>query len=50
MIVPTYLNDSQRQATEDGGLIAGLNVMRIIDEPTAAALGHGLNNNANIDG
>ena len=36
--VPAYFNDSQRQATKDAGLIAGLNVLRIINEPTAAAL------------
>lgn len=36
--VPAYFNDSQRQATKDAGLIAGLNVIRIINEPTAAAI------------
>jgi len=36
--VPAYFNDSQRQATKDAGVIAGLNVMRIINEPTAAAI------------
>jgi len=36
--VPAYFNDSQRQATKDAGQIAGLNVLRIINEPTAAAL------------
>ena len=40
--VPAYFNDSQRQATKDAGLIAGLNVMRIINEPTAAAIAYGL--------
>ncbi|CAI5460280.1 unnamed protein product [Closterium sp. Yama58-4] len=40
--VPGYFNDSQRQATKDAGVIAGLNVMRIIDEPTAAAIAYGL--------
>src|ERR1700684_1374748 len=40
--VPAYLNDSQRQATKDAGRIAGLNVLRIINEPTAAALAYGL--------
>ena len=40
--VPAYFNDSQRQATEDAGKIAGLNVLRIINEPTAAALAYGL--------
>jgi heat shock 70kDa protein 1/2/6/8 len=42
--VPAYFNDSQRQATKDAGVIAGLNVMRIINEPTAAAIAYGLNN------
>ncbi|HKY22705.1 MAG TPA: molecular chaperone DnaK [Vicinamibacterales bacterium] len=40
--VPAYFNDSQRQATKDAGKIAGLNVLRIINEPTAAALAYGL--------
>ncbi len=40
--VPAYFNDSQRQATKDAGKIAGLNVLRIINEPTAAALSYGL--------
>ncbi|MBN1324009.1 MAG: molecular chaperone DnaK [Methanotrichaceae archaeon] len=40
--VPAYFNDNQRQATKDAGTIAGLNVMRIINEPTAAALAYGL--------
>ncbi|KAK9505004.1 hypothetical protein O3M35_009159 [Rhynocoris fuscipes] len=40
--VPAYFNDSQRQATKDAGAIAGLNVQRIINEPTAAALAYGL--------
>lgn len=40
--VPAYFNDSQRQATKDAGAIAGLNVLRIINEPTAAALAYGL--------
>jgi heat shock protein 1/8 len=40
--VPAYFNDSQRQATKDAGVIAGLNVMRIINEPTAAAIAYGL--------
>ncbi|VVC26131.1 Heat shock protein 70kD, C-terminal domain,Heat shock protein 70kD, peptide-binding domain,Heat shock [Cinara cedri] len=43
--VPAYFNDSQRQATKDAGIIAGLNVMRIINEPTAAALAYGLDKN-----
>jgi molecular chaperone DnaK len=42
--VPAYFNDIQRQATKDAGRIAGLNVMRIINEPTSAALAYGLNN------
>jgi len=40
--VPAYFNDAQRQATKDAGTIAGLNVIRIINEPTAAALAYGL--------
>jgi len=40
--VPAYFNDAQRQATKDAGVIAGLNVMRIINEPTAAAIAYGL--------
>ena len=40
--VPAYFNDSQRQATKDAGRIAGLNVLRIVNEPTAAALAYGL--------
>ncbi|KAI7884937.1 mitochondrial matrix atpase [Lichtheimia hyalospora FSU 10163] len=40
--VPAYFNDSQRQATKDAGTIAGLNVLRVINEPTAAALAYGL--------
>jgi molecular chaperone DnaK len=40
--VPAYFNDAQRQATKDAGLIAGLNVLRIVNEPTAAALAYGL--------
>ncbi|XP_072398685.1 heat shock protein 70 A1-like [Diabrotica undecimpunctata] len=43
--VPAYFNDSQRQATKDAGAIAGLNVFRIINEPTAAALAYGLDKN-----
>jgi heat shock protein 1/8 len=42
--VPAYFNDSQRQATKDAGIIAGLEVLRIINEPTAAAIAYGLNN------
>ncbi len=44
--VPAYFNDIQRQATKDAGRIAGLNVKRIINEPTSAALAYGLNNGA----
>ena len=40
--VPAYFNDSQRQSTKDAGMIAGLNVLRIINEPTAAAIAYGL--------
>merc|ERR1712093_404344 len=40
--VPAYFNDSQRQATKDAGQIAGLNVLRVVNEPTAAALAYGL--------
>merc|ERR1719377_468033 len=40
--VPAYFNDAQRQATKDAGIIAGLNVARIINEPTAAAIAYGL--------
>lgn len=40
--VPAYFNDAQRQATKDAGVIAGLNVMRIVNEPTAAAIAYGL--------
>ena len=43
--VPAYFNDAQRQATKDGGKIAGLEVLRIINEPTAAALAYGLDKN-----
>lgn len=45
--VPAYFNDAQRQATKDAGRIAGLNVKRIINEPTAAALAYGLDRKAN---
>src|SRR5512146_2526266 len=45
--VPAYFNDSQRQATKDAGKIAGLEVMRIINEPTAAALAYGLDKKSN---
>jgi len=45
--VPAYFNDAQRQATKDAGKIAGLNVLRILNEPTAAALAYGLDKKAN---
>ncbi len=45
--VPAYFNDAQRQATKDAGKIAGLDVKRIINEPTAAALAYGLDNEKN---
>src|SRR5687768_3695256 len=45
--VPAYFNDSQRQATRDAGKIAGLDVLRIINEPTAAALAYGIDNKDN---
>lgn len=40
--VPAYFNDNQRQATKDAGTIAGLNVVRVVNEPTAAAIAYGL--------
>ncbi|GJW34251.1 putative heat shock protein 70 family protein [Tanacetum coccineum] len=48
--VPAYFNDSQRQATKDAGAIAGLNVTRIINEPTAAAIAYGLDNKSDTRG
>ena len=47
--VPAYFNDAQRSATKDAGAIAGLNVLRIINEPTAAALAYGLDKNQNSE-
>lgn len=47
--VPAYFNDSQRQATKDAGTISGLNVLRIINEPTAAAIAYGLDKKVNLD-
>ncbi|XP_055328630.1 heat shock cognate 71 kDa protein-like [Paramacrobiotus metropolitanus] len=47
--VPAYFNDSQRQATKDAGVIAGLNVLRIINEPTAAAIAYGLHQKAKLN-
>ena len=46
--VPAYFNDSQRQATKDAGMIAGLNVKRIINEPTAAAIAYGLDKKGSV--
>jgi L1 cell adhesion molecule like protein len=48
--VPAYFNDSQRQATKDAGAIAGLNVLRIVNEPTAAAIAYGLDKRNSGDG
>jgi heat shock protein 1/8 len=48
--VPAYFNDSQRQATKDAGVISGLNVLRIINEPTAAAIAYGLDKKAQSSG
>merc|ERR1719231_2155826 len=48
--VPAYFNDSQRQATKDAGVISGLNVMRIINEPTAAAIAYGLDKKNDSNG
>ena len=48
--VPAYFNDSQRQATKDAGAISGLNVLRIINEPTAAAIAYGLDKKAGKTG
>ena len=45
--VPAYFNDAQRQATKDAGKIAGLEVLRIINEPTAAALAYGMDRKRN---
>ncbi|XP_071695379.1 heat shock cognate 70 kDa protein-like [Rutidosis leptorrhynchoides] len=47
--VPAYFSDQQRQATMDAGALAGLNVMRLINEPTSAAIAYGLDNNGEID-
>ncbi|KAI3732602.1 hypothetical protein L1987_63808 [Smallanthus sonchifolius] len=48
--IPAYFNDSQRQATKDAGTIAGLNVIRMINDPTAAAIAYGLDNKSDIVG
>ena len=47
--VPAYFNDSQRQATKDAGSIAGLNVLRVINEPTAAAIAYGLDKKSSTE-
>ena len=47
--VPAYFNDSQRLATKDAGTIAGLDVLRIINEPTAAAIAYGLDQQSNVE-
>ena len=47
--VPAYFNDSQRQATKDAGAISGLNVLRIINEPTAAAIAYGLDKKSTVE-
>jgi len=47
--VPAYFNDSQRQATKDAGTIAGMNVLRIINEPTAAAIAYGLDKKVGVE-
>lgn len=47
MTVPAYFNDSQRQATKDAGRIAGIDVLRIINEPTAASLAYGFEKKSN---
>lgn len=46
--VPAYFNDSQRQATKDAGTISGLNILRIINEPTAAAIAYGLDKKVGV--
>ncbi|KAL4557928.1 hypothetical protein LXL04_036122 [Taraxacum kok-saghyz] len=48
--VPAYFNDCQRQATKDAGTVAGLNILRMINEPTSAAIAYGLENRAGING
>merc|ERR1719275_452766 len=47
--VPAYFNDSQRASTKDAGSIAGLNVLRIINEPTAAAIAYGLDKQSSAE-
>merc|ERR1711865_547699 len=48
--VPAYFNDAQRSATKNAGTIAGLEVLRIINEPTAAALSYGLDESSRMEG
>jgi molecular chaperone DnaK (HSP70) len=47
--VPAYFNESQRQATKDAGTISGINVLRIMNEPSAAAIAYGLNKKSDED-
>jgi len=47
--VPAYFNDAQRQATKDAGTISGMNILRIINEPTAAAIAYGLDRQQSIE-
>ena len=47
--VPAYFNDNQRQATKDAGRIAGLNVLRLLAEPTSACIAYGLNNKSSTE-
>ena len=49
IMVPAYFNDAQRQATKDAGSITGINVLRIVNEPTAASLAYGLHTNLTND-
>ena len=48
MTVPAYFNDAQRKATKDAGVIAGLDIKRIINEPTAAAIAYGLDSKVKV--
>ena len=50
VILPSYFNDAQRQATKDGGVIAGVQVLRMSNEPTAAAIVYGLDNKGGESG
>jgi molecular chaperone DnaK (HSP70) len=47
--VPAYFNESQRQATKDAGTISGINILRIMNEPSAAAIAYGLNKKSDDD-